>query len=394
MNGLLSRLQVEKKHAPLLWAMYCGFAVNGAGSILLGVILPYMKSEYGLSYAVSGAALSAHQVGNFIALVASGVLPYLLGRRKTIGFLWSGIALGFTGFTLTGNPLPLLLAFLLTGMGRGSVSTMATVSIAEVSGAKAAAQNILHAAFAIGAVLAPLLAMACLNLNVGWRPPVWTVAALGVLTLVLFWRSGLPNKPEPRVVGEGRDFLRSGSYWLNIGILFFYLCGEASIMGWLVTYFTDTGVMSGALAQFTSTILWVMVLAGRLFCAAYADKVGRSRLLLIMTVGMTAGFTAMIATRNMAVILVSLGLMGFFMSGTFPTTMSTMEPKFANSPAATSFAIAAASIGGVTMPLVVGQLAQRIGIVGGISAIMVTQTVLVVLAVVQWTRGRKVRCVC
>ncbi|NCB63121.1 MAG: MFS transporter [Clostridia bacterium] len=392
LNGLLSRLQVDRKYAPLVLAMYGGFAVNGAGSILLGAILPDMKSEYGLSYAVSGAALSAHQVGNFLALVAMGVLPYLLGRRKTMCLLWAGIALGFAGFTLTGNPLLVLFSFLLTGVGRGAVSTMATVTISEVSGAKAAAQNMLHASFAVGAVLSPLLAMACLGLNVGWRPPVWAVALLGAVTLVSFWRAGLSDTPEPRTEGTGREFLRSGSYWLNIGILFFYLCGESSIMGWLVTYFTDAGIMSGTLAQFTSTILWVMVLAGRLLCAAYADRVGRSRLLVVMVLGMTVCFAAMISTRNVAVVLASLAGMGLFMSGTFPTTMSTMEPRFANSPAATSFAIAAAAIGSVAMPMAVGQIAQLRGIVGGISAIAVTQAVLVALVVVKWVRDRKAGC--
>ena len=380
---------MDPKHKGLLLAIYCMFAVNGAGSALLGVILPHMKSEYGLSYAVSGAAISAHQVGNFTALVLMSFLPYLWGRRKTVCLLWAGIAVGFLGFTLTGNPALVLFTFFITGIGRGTASTISSVVISEVSSAKAAAQNILHAAFAIGALLSPLLAMACLNGNLGWRPPAWTVALLGAAGLAALWRAGLESRPEPKAGGSSRDFLRSGAYWLNIGILFFYLCGESSLMGWLVTYFTDTGVMSGTLAQFTSTLLWVMVLLGRIFCALYADRIGRSRLLLVMALGMTAGFVVMISTRSVGVVLAGLAGMGLCMSGVFPTTMATMEPRFANSPAATGFAIAAATMGAVIMPLVVGQVAQLSGIVGGISAIAVTQAILVVLVVLKLARGRK-----
>lgn len=78
-----------------------------------------MKSEYELSYVLGGAVLSAHQIGNFTALILAGFLPYLLGRKKSTLILSSGIIIGFTMMTLTGNPLTLIIAFVLTGVGRG-----------------------------------------------------------------------------------------------------------------------------------------------------------------------------------------------------------------------------------------------------------------------------------
>ena len=113
MSSIAKILRVKKEDVPLMYTVYFAFFVSGMMNTLIGAILPFMKAEYNMSYVLSGAVISAHQIGNFFALLISGFLPFLIGRKKSTLTLSLGFVIGFLLMTLTGNPFFLLLAFLL-----------------------------------------------------------------------------------------------------------------------------------------------------------------------------------------------------------------------------------------------------------------------------------------
>jgi len=119
MKSLEQSLGVAKENRGLMYAMYFAFFSSGFMSQLFGAILPFMQEEYHLSYTLRGMLLSAHQAGNFFAVFIAGYLPYVIGRKKSTLYLSSGKAIGLLLMILTGNPILLTLAFILTGIGRG-----------------------------------------------------------------------------------------------------------------------------------------------------------------------------------------------------------------------------------------------------------------------------------
>lgn len=102
-------------------------------SQIFGAILPFLQEEYHLSYTFRGLLLSAHQTGNLLAVFIAGYLPYAIGRKRSTLYLSSGKAVGLSLMILTGNPILLVLAFLLTGIGRGTLSNITNVVTAEIS---------------------------------------------------------------------------------------------------------------------------------------------------------------------------------------------------------------------------------------------------------------------
>src|SRR5690554_2772248 len=138
MKSMATLLKVKREDRPLMYTIYYAFFVSGMMSTLIGALLPFMKSEYQMSYVLSGAVLSAHQIGNFSALLIAGVLPYLIGRKRSTLTLAMGIVIGFLLITLTANPLLLLLAFAFTGIGRGTFSNITNVVMSEIAENKAA----------------------------------------------------------------------------------------------------------------------------------------------------------------------------------------------------------------------------------------------------------------
>ncbi len=159
MNSLASLLKVKRDDVPLMYTIYFAFFTSGMMSTLIGALLPFMKTEYNMSYVLSGAVISAHQIGNFCALLIAGYLPYLIGRKRSTITLSLGIVIGFLLMTLTSNPVLLLVAFAFTGIGRGTMSNITNVVMSEIAENKTASLNLLHASFAVGAFLAPFLAI-------------------------------------------------------------------------------------------------------------------------------------------------------------------------------------------------------------------------------------------
>ncbi|MEM1484759.1 MFS transporter [Oscillospiraceae bacterium PP1C4] len=384
MHLLSEKLKKFTTDPNLLMVIFFAFFINGLMSTLLGTILPYMKAEYNISYALSGMLLSAHQVGNLAACIVAGFLPYLLGRKKSTLFLSTGTLIGMLLMTVTGNPLLLVAAFAFVGIGRGSTSVTSNVVVSEITLNKTKSLNILHATFAVGALLSPFLVIFLTGtLGITWRITPWAIFLLALIMLFVLGRSSLSDTPPSPNTSKGeKGFFYSFRFWLCTGILFFYLCAEATAIGWLVTYFKDSGIMSTTLAQSTSAILWVMILIGRLLCASFAGRINQSKLLIVMAVAMSAFYVLMISTRDIRIIFPALMGLGISMAGLYPTTLSCMDPRFVSSTAAMGTCVSTASFGAITMPIIVGIIAERTTIEGGMAAISVALVVLVILTVV------------
>lgn len=385
MFSMSSFLRIKKENVSLVYRIYFAFLCSGAMSTLLGAILPAMQEEYGMGYALSGYVLSAHQIGNLCAVLISGFLPYAIGRKQSTLALGSCIVLGLLLMTATGNPLLLLLAFALTGVGRGTLSNITNVVVSENAGNKAAGLNVLHASFAVGAFISPFIAVFATAFQ--WRLASWLVAAAMACALGFIATSGLSSGRMDKKKGDGVAFARSFGFWLNTAIMFFYLCAEGSLIGWLVTYFKDSGIMSTSLAQTMQSLLWIMILCGRLTCASISGRMNKPVLILVMGMLMAFFFVLMISTGNVAVIVASLLGVGFSMSGIYPTTLSTMDPRFNSSTVAVGTCIATATVGAILMPVIVGQVAEVSGIAGGIATISIALFIMVALMVLKLVRS-------
>lgn len=382
-----SFLQIKKDNVSLVYRIYFAFLCSGAMSTLLGALLPAMQEEYAMSYALRGYVLSAHQIGNLCAVMIAGFLPYVIGRKQSTLLLGSCIVLGLLLMTVTGNPFLLLVAFALTGVGRGTLSNITNVVVSENAGNKAAGLNVLHASFAIGAFLSPFVAVAASRTQ--WRLAAWVVAVFMALSLFFISNSRLSSSRMEKKKGDAVPFASSFGFWLNTAIMFFYLCAEGSLIGWLVTYFKDSGIMSTSLAQTMQSLLWIMILCGRLTCASVSSKVSKPVLILVMGVFMSMFFVLMISCHNVVVIVAALLGVGFSMSGIYPTTLSTMDPRFNSSTVAVGTCIATATIGAILMPIIVGQVAEVAGIAGGIATISIALLIMVALMALKLIRSKK-----
>lgn len=381
-------LEVEENKGGLLYRAYYAFFFSGMMANVLGSILPCIIEEGGLSFSFQGTLLSINQIGNLLAVWLSGFIPYAIGRKKSTVLLGSGIVIGFLIMTLTGNPVLLLLAFTALGIGRGTMSNITNVLVGEYAKNKAAGLNLLHASFAIGAFISPFIVVLCGNER--WRTPALIIALGMTSALILFAKSDLSSEKTQKSKDEGvvpREF----SFWLNTAILFCYLCGESTFMGWLVTYLKGQGIFPSSIANAMSSFLWLMILFSRLL-SAYLSKIFRKEpIILVLGSCMLLFTTLLVSTSSQTIAGISVLGIGLSMGGIYPTVLSTNDQKYNKSTIATGTCIAVATIGSVIMPSIVGFIADNINIGMAIKSILVPLTIMVILQIIKLVIAEKKR---
>lgn len=388
--------KMDKRAKAVLLACYFAFFCNGTLSLMMGSMLPDMKAAYGLSDTVSGLFLSAHSAGNVIAGFVSALVPLFLGERKSI-MLLSGMAiLGYMMTVLWGNPVWLFLAFILIGFGRGSVTNFTNRTVNRLTGGSPSASNCLHATFAVGAIVAPLLFL-FLSTRFGWRAGPAVVAVFFCLNVLSLSRMKLDQEYPDRKDSTNRTlvFLKNPSFLILAGMMFCYVCSEYSVNGWLVTYIQNKQNLlasfgkSGAeleqavkaYSQTMATLLWIVMLIGRLSCAYATSKISQKKLMTGLSLGIIVFFALLLSSSSIPLVTVSVAGLGLCMSGMSPMIYSD-SAIFSNAyPMATSCLIVVGTGGSIIMNMIVGALADRFGFDAGMRAIFVTVILLGVLAV-------------
>ena len=366
-ESFYSRLNVDEKY--IIKCCYYVFAVNGLYGMIMGSLLPYISEAYNLSDTVSGSLLSSHYVGNLLASFIAGVLPIYLGRKKAVILMSSFVTAGFLLMITTGNPFLLLVSFFFTGLSRGSISNSSS-----------AALSFLHSIFAIGALLAPYLVIGSVRLigENGWRLAGVVIIVLTALSLIFFSRMKLTEaSAEKKKKVVSYEFMKKKTFWLLAGLLFFYLCGESTINGWLVKYFVDSGILTIAYSQFLASLLWIGVLVGRLIVSAIGERFKRIHVLYVLAFATTFFFIVLLASRNQVMITFAILGLGLSMAGIYPTTIAATGGFIKEYPMAMGILLVLGGIGSIVMPTITGALSDQFGIFYGMAAIGVALTIMI-----------------
>lgn len=387
--------KLDRNHRSTLFTCFFIYMCSGIYTLVMGSVMPDLKAAYHLTDTMSGVFLSAHSAGNMIAGFVSALIPLYLGERRSITLLASLLALGFVMILFWGNPAWMFLAFLLTGFGRGSVTNFNNRTVNIVSGGSPAAANLLHASFAVGAIVSPMLFLAVRSW-IGWRAAVAAVVVIGAVGIWRLSRLKLDrDRPDRKNKANSTlVFLKNPSFLIFGMMMFFYLCAEYAVNGWLVTYIqSKESLLSGfaasgealtdavrAYSQSMAALLWLVMLAGRLFCAALSSKVSQKIMMLVASIGAAVFYGLMLLSSSIPVVTLCVAGLGFCMAGICPMIYSDAAIFTNTYPMATSTLLAIGSSGAILMPALVGALAERFGFGGGMSAIFVAVVLLVVSA--------------
>ncbi len=358
---------------------YAVFLANGMLALSIGSLLPFIRDAYGLDYAFCGLIVSLHSVGNLFSGFFSGALPMFIGRKRSILLFEAFFPISFLIMLSGGNRFLLAFAFFATGIARGAASNYCNSKINSIATGMAWALNCLHASFAVGAFVFPLILMMITRTqNSSWVYACLFLTVLGVATYVMYYLIPEDSDPSKEKQGDKKStksgtfgFLQEPLFYICTATLFFYLCAEQGVIGWMITYFKDTGLLPPNLAQITASILWVMILCGRLMTAWLSTRIKKENLLPLMGVGIVLFFFVLIISKTTAPIIVGIMGFGFSMAGIYATTVSFAGEIIKKYSLAWSFILTTASLGSIIMPSIVGIIADNFGIATGLGSIAI-----------------------
>ena len=356
------------------------FFVSGASSLLMGNLMPFLREEYGISYAQAGLLLSLPSWGNLASIFITGYLPTYIGRRKTVLLTasWMTVAFVLVTFGIGGGSL-LPLVCLMIGIARGGNTNFSNTMMSTLPGKKSGiGYNLLHGSFALGAVLAPLALIACTAGNPdGWRYMTAGIVVLCLIQVLTYARMRLPQEQITKSIKSvDRSFLKNKSFWLGASILFFYISAEYAIVTWLVTYFKDTGVLSDQVSQLMSSLLWVVIFIGRMIGAVLVGKVSRKIILVVDGVGLLVFFLLVFFSRSELPIFIGIMGVGLFMATIYTYALAMGTEKIKGNDLGVSTMIFTGSVGGIVTPAVVGMIAEQAGIQAGMGVVVAVTAML------------------
>lgn len=414
----------EKRKKQQFIYTYIIFMMNGMLALSIGSLLPFIRDARGLEYTFCGMLVSLHSVGNLLSSFFAGALAVKLGRKRSILLFNVFFAVSYLLIIFGVNAVCLVLAFLMTGLARGATSNFCNATINNLAPGQAWIINGLHAMFSIGAFIFPIL----LTVLTAGYPDRWLLScyfllSIGILSWLLYCIMPVDELSQKKDIGDKESgnkesenkatkhmesghkeiedkntedtktmgFFSEPLFLLCTATLFFYLCVEQGVIGWLVTYFKDTGLLNDSLSQIMASVQWIMILAGRLTTAYLSTKMDKSKLLRIMGVGLIMFFIVLITGKTAPQIVIGIMGFGYSMAGIYPTTVSFAGRLIQKYPLSWSFMLTMASLGSILMPSVIGRIAESIGIFYGMSSIVIVIIVdmALIIGLTAYVKGKR-----
>ena len=169
--------------------------VSFADRMVMAVAVPFIAIDFHLTTLAMGVVLSAFYATYSLSQIPGGLLADRFGARRvaTLAMLWWSLFTAVTG--AAANLTQMLVARLGFGLGEGiyPACSFKTVATWFPKAERATATAILLACSALGAALAPLIAVKLVSLY-GWRSVFFALSLPGVLTASLFYLF-VPDRP-------------------------------------------------------------------------------------------------------------------------------------------------------------------------------------------------------
>lgn len=342
--------------------LYVCLGAFGAVQTLPGAVTPALRAELGYSYTTAGLHLTVYAVGAVVAGVLGPALDRRAGRHRLLLLGLVGSATGAAGLAL-GRVLP---ATLLAAAVLGALATLIVLTVqSALSDAHGVHRPVAfsesNVVAAVGATAGPLVVGLAAGLLGSWR---WGVLGLVVTTLAvallvrpaalppgLVDAASAPRGPLPRGVRAG------------IALVFCAVVLEWCVAYWGATYLRDVVGLARSTAVAGMACFFGAMLVGRTAGGVLARRVAPDRIVAVALGVLGAGLALQAAGTSAAVALVGLVVLGLGVSVLFPLGLSlAVAGAPARAPLISGRCITAGAVAILLGPLVVGRLADAVGL--------------------------------
>jgi FHS family Na+ dependent glucose MFS transporter 1 len=344
-----------------LTASYCAALVAlGLTTGSLGPTLPGLAVQTHARISSIGLLLTARSLGFLLVNLRAGRL-----YDRGAGHRLMAAALVTMAVLMAVAPVPTqlwLLTLVMLGLGAGEglldMGGNTLLTWAHDSRRVGPALNAAHFGYAVGATCAPLIVAR--TIAHGTAAAYWALAPLVLLPAL--WLLYLPS-PTPRLVAQTDAPAAPARPRLVLLLALFlalYVGAEVAFGGWIATYALARRWSDAAGAALLTSAFYGALMLGRLLAIPLATRM-RPRTILSTALCGCLFSLALLLTGAHALVWPGTFGVGLFMAAIFPTLLAFAGRHMHLTGRSTGRLLVGASIGGMSVPWLVGQLFEHKG---------------------------------
>ena len=366
-----------------------GYFTFGYTSLVISSLLPLIERNFSLPHSKTGIMLSA---GSIAFLITSLLIGYLLEKFDTFRITLTGLLTTTFGgiiFMISRGFPELVAAITLVNIGAATVevSVPFVIGLNESTGKKGGILNVVHSLFAFGAISGPFITSIIIKNPSNWKYSFLTVVAFSLIPIISITlarehvRTMFENYRKNKRVKEEKEntlieafeLLKNKFFLLLILGLAIYVGYEMSFSSWLSVFLYEYRGFKVDSAALYPSFLWIGLFIGRLIFAKAADKIGYKKWLIIVSIASAVTtILAIIVSRNMMSIFISVFLTGLSYATVYPVIQAIIIDTFRkNKGTALGITAASTSILSALTNFTIGQLGSAFGIFAGLLTIVV-----------------------
>lgn len=352
-----------KTHSWLnLASYYISFMSIGLSTASLGPTLPGLMAQIGVGPSEISILFVVRPIGYLIGSVLVGRLYDRVPGKPIMMIAVLMMAASMALIPVSQLFLIMLVVMFLVGVAESGIDVGGNTLIVWTYGEKVAPyMNGLHFMFGVGAFVAPLVVAQVALWGWGIAGAYWALAVMILPGALLLWLTPSPEvrKRTDAAGGTSVNYLLVG---LFAAFLFLYVGGEVGFGNWVYSYAVTLGLANETDAAVINSVFWGALTAGRLISIPLATKLRPRNVLAIGLVGAVASLALPLFFPQSATLLwVGAAGLGLFMAPIFPTTLSMAERRLTLTGQINSIFFIGASLGGMVLPWIVGQLFEPVG---------------------------------
>ena len=342
---------------------YSAFIALGLASASLGPTLGGLAQHTHTRLSEISFIFSARGLGYLIgSLVGGRVYDRWPGHVVMVGVL-----VVMAAMLALAPVIPLLwlltMVLLVLGMGEGAMDVGGNTLLMWLHRNEVGPfMNGLHFFWGVGAFLSPIIVAQAVLISGDITWAYWMLAVLMLPAVIGLLRLPSPAIQASRQASESRQVNHVGLVVLIALFLFLYVGAEGSLGGWIFTYTVALGLSGQTVAAYLTSVFWGSLTAGRLLSIPLATRLQPRSVLLMDLAGCLISMSIILLWPNsLTAVWVGVIGTGLAMASIFPTTLSLAESRMHITGQITSWFFVGASLGGMTMPWIIGQLFESIG---------------------------------